>query len=148
MPEQETIAAARESVDAFTASDWARFRAALTPDSIYDEKGTGRRLEGVDAIVEVSQRWKQAFPDARGTITQAIASGDTVVLEITWEGTQTGALATPAGEIPPTGMRVAVPAVQVLTIAGGKVKENRHYIDVMGMLQQLGVTPGPAPAIG
>jgi flagellar protein FlbD len=37
--------------------------------------------------------WKEAFPDAKGTVTNAAVADDTVTLEVTWEGTQDGPLA-------------------------------------------------------
>lgn len=143
MAEQENIKVAREEVDAFSAKDWNRYRAVMTPDTVYDEKGTQRRVQGVEQVIAVSQGWTQAFPDAKGTVGTAVASGDTVVLEITWEGTQTGPLQGPGGTIPPSGKRAIVPAVQVLQLEGGKIKEMRHYFDLMGMLQQLGAGTAP-----
>jgi len=80
------------------------------------------------------------------SFTNALASGETAVLEILWEGTQTGALATPGGELPASGRRVRIPAVQVIRVSGGKLQEGRHYFDMLGMLQQLGAVPGPAQA--
>ena len=41
------------------------------------------------------------MPDVKGSVTNAVASGNTVVLEVTWEGTHTGPLAGPKGAIPP-----------------------------------------------
>ena len=93
--------------------------------------------------MQAAQGWKTAFPDAQGTITKELASGDTAVLEITWDGTQTGPLDGPGGTIPATGKKVRLEAVQVVTVAGGKVTETRHYFDLLGMLQQLGVVPSP-----
>lgn len=146
MAEQDIIRVARESVDAFNAADWNRVKATVTPDSIDDEVATGRRSKGVEEIIRNSQGWKQAFPDAKGTVTSAVATGNTVVLEITWEGTQTGALEGPGGSIPASGKRVNVRAVQVLTFDGGKIKENHHYFDMLGLLQSIGAVPQPAPA--
>ena len=140
--EQEAIRLAREGIEAFSAGDWDRQRALSAPDAVYFEPATGRRVDGIDEFIRVGQAWKAAFPDARGTVTNALASGDTAVLEIAWEGSQTGDLETPGGKIPATGRRVAFPAVQVVEVAGGKIRETRHYFDLMGMLQQLGVVPG------
>ena len=141
MAEQDLIRVARESVDPFSAGDWQRFKATIAPDAVYQELATQRRVQGADQIVQTVQGWRQALPDSRGTVTRALASGDTVVLEITWEGTQTGPLETPGGSIPPSGKRVTVQAVQVLTVQGDKIKENRHYFDMLGLLQQLGAVP-------
>ena len=83
---------AREQVDAFNSGDWERVRAGLASDSRYDELGTERKIDGPEKIVELFKGWKQAFPDAAGTVTSAFASGNTVALEVTWKGTHTGPL--------------------------------------------------------
>jgi steroid delta-isomerase-like uncharacterized protein len=142
MAEQDNIQVARANVDRFSAKDWSGFGALLAPDCVYEEIGTGRRFQGRDQILRVSQEWAQAFPDARGTVHTVVAGGDKVALEITWEGTQSGPLPTPGGVIPPSGRRAAVRAVQVLTIADGKITENRHYIDIMALLAQIGAMGG------
>ncbi|HLH70288.1 MAG TPA: ester cyclase [Candidatus Dormibacteraeota bacterium] len=140
MGEQETIRVARRAVDAFNAADWQALSADLTSDSVYEEPATGRSLRGVEEILAAERAWKTAFPDASGTITNALASANTVVLEITWQGTQSGDLVTPMGIVPATGRRVVIKAVQVVEVEDGKSKTNRHYFDLAGMLSQLGVS--------
>lgn len=146
MTDQENIQTARENVAAFSAKDWTRFKATLSPQSVYDEKGTQRRVQGADQVVHLSQGWAQAFPDAQGTITSAVASGDSVVVELIWEGTQTGPLQGPAGEYAASGKRVKLPAVQVFTLQGGKITETHHYFDSTTLMQQLGAIPAPVGA--
>jgi steroid delta-isomerase-like uncharacterized protein len=138
MAEQDLIDVARQEVEAFSQGDWDRYKETYAPDAVYDEIGTGRRLEGVEEIVEVNRSWKEAFPDARGTIGKTWASGDTVTIEVTWEGTQSGPMEGPGGELPPSNKRATVRAVQVLDFAEGRIKENRHYFDSLGMFEQLG----------
>src|SRR5438045_722782 len=99
---------AREQIEAFNAADWDRFRATLADGSVYDELATQRHLEGEDAIIDANRGWKEAFPDAHGTVESAVADNGTVTLEITWEGTQTGPLHTPTGDIPPSSKHVVV----------------------------------------
>ena len=137
----DLIKLAREPVDAFNAGDWQRVKAAFLPDGVYDEVGTQRRIQGSDQIVEVWQGWKQAMPDVKGTVKNAFASGNTALLEITWEGTQTGPLVGPGGTIPPSGKRQVTPAAFLMTFEGDKIKEGRHYFDMMSLLQQLGALP-------
>jgi steroid delta-isomerase-like uncharacterized protein len=139
MGEQETIRVARRSVEVFNAGDWRAVEALLTADSVYEEVGTGRTLRGARENVEVLRGWKAAFPDARGTITNALASGDTAVLEVTWQGTHSGDLATPMGTVPATGRTVTVKAAMVIEVENGRVKAERHYLDAAGMLSQLGL---------
>ena len=105
---------------------------------------TQRRIQGADGIVAANQGWKSAFPDAKGTETSVVASGDTVVQEITWSGTNTGPMETPGGTMPATGKSASVRAVMVSTFDGDKIKETHHYFDMMSMLQQLGVMPSGA----
>ena len=142
----DKVQLAKQNVEAFGKGDWASFKAPLSDDSIYAELATQRRVQGPDAIVELSKGWRQAFPDAKGTITKAVESGDTVVLEITWEGTHSGELKSEMGPIPATHKRVKIPAVQVLTFKGDKIAETKHYFDLMTLLTQIGAMPAPATA--
>ncbi len=137
---------ARENVEAFNAGDWDRFRATLADGSVYDEPGTQRHIEGTDAVIEANQGWKEAFPDAHGTVERAVGGDGNVTLEITWEGTQTGPLHMPGGDIPPSGRRVTVKAAQVFQIEGDKIRESHHYFDMMGILQQVGAMPAGTAA--
>lgn len=143
MVEQDLVRLARDFVEIFNAGDFQRYKTLLTPDCVYHELATQRRIQGVDKIIESDQEWKQAFPDAKGTVTSTCASSSTVTLEITWEGTQTGPLMGPGGAIPASGKRAVVPACMVLTFQGDKLKECHHYFDMMTLLQQVrGSTPG------
>jgi len=140
MPGQSLTDAARSVVEAFNSADWERLEAALTPDSVYDEVGTGRRAEGREAITELFQGWKQTMPDAVGTVTNALASGNEVVLEVTWKGTMTG----PWGGTPATGKQQTTRAAWFLSFSGEAVSESRQYFDSLALLQELGVMPEPA----
>ena len=135
------IKIAREQVDAFNSGDWERVRAGLASDSRFDELGTERKVEGPEKIVELFKGWKQAFPDATGTVTSAFASGDTAALEVTWKGTHTGPLTTAEGTIPASGKRQETPAAIFLTFEGDKIKESRHYFDSLTLLKQIGAQP-------
>jgi steroid delta-isomerase-like uncharacterized protein len=136
---EELIAQAREQTEAYNAGDWDRLRAALTSDSVYRELGTGRTLNGPDEIVAANQGWKEALPDSRGTVTDAFACGDRVGLQVTWEGTHSGALPLPGGgAIEPTGRSISVPAIQIFRMSDGKIQECCHAFDMMTLLDQLG----------
>ncbi len=139
MADQDLIEVARGLVEAFNASNWEGYEAAITSDSVYDEAGTSRRLEGVGEIIPCLQGWKEAMPDVTGTVTSASGAGNTVVLEVTWKGTHTGPLQGPSGTVPATGKQQTTRAAWVMSFDGGKVKESRHYFDMLSFMQQLGV---------
>jgi predicted ester cyclase len=84
------------------------------------------------------QGWKAAMPDVRGTVTAAAEEGQRVVLEIMWEGTQTGELVTGQGTIPASGNRQRTPAAWVFDYEGGQLRESRHYFDMLTFLRQIG----------
>jgi steroid delta-isomerase-like uncharacterized protein len=136
---QSAVDVARVSVECFSAGDFDRLRSLYAEDSYEEEHATQRRVEGPDAQVDVARGWKQAFPDGRGTVERAYVDGNTVTLEITWEGTQTAPMRTPDGqELPPSNQHVSVKACQVMEIQEGRIKATRHYFDLLTILQQIG----------
>jgi steroid delta-isomerase-like uncharacterized protein len=136
----QLIAAAKATTLAYNDKNWAALKASVTPDFIYDEVATARKVQGPDAAITVFQGWGAAIPDSAATIHNAYASGDTVVMEVTWRGTHQGALQTPKGAIPPTGKRIEVRSCIVCEMAGDKVKLERQYFDMATLLQQIGAT--------
>jgi steroid delta-isomerase-like uncharacterized protein len=136
--------AAMRLVDAFNEADWDALRAAVVPDVVYVEAGTGRRTEGVDDYLALCRGWKEAFPDVRGTVERSLEGADVVAQDVIWEGTQTGPLATPNGTVPPSGRRVSVGATVWATERDGRVAEVSHHLDVMTLMAQIGAIPAPA----
>lgn len=131
-------------VEAYNNGDWERFRASHAPDVVYEEIGTGQRVEGMDEYMQLLEGWTQAIPDGAATIRRTVESGDIVVMELVWEGTQTGALQTPGGTLPASGRQIEVEATMWSDFEGDKVRETRHYVDIMTMLQQLGADTAPS----
>ena len=127
---------AKSVVEAFNASDWDATR-RLIGNSTYNELGTQRSLRG-DALIEALEGWKGAMPDVKGTVTGAVEGGDQVVLEVVWEGTQTGEMVTEQGTIPPSGKRQRTPAAWVFDYENGTLKESRQYFDLLTFLKQIG----------
>jgi steroid delta-isomerase-like uncharacterized protein len=138
MSQQSLIDAAKALIVAYGEKDWDAVRAASAPDLAYDEVATQRKIRGVDQVIVSWQGWAAGFPDSRATFDSALASGQAVVLEVTWRGTHTGPLRTPAGQFPPTGRSIEIRACQVFEISGGKVQSMRHYFDMATLMQQLG----------
>jgi steroid delta-isomerase-like uncharacterized protein len=104
-----------------------------------EEIGTGRRFTPQEWTTN-SRAWKQAFPDAQGTITRKMIDGNNGSAEIVWRGTNHGSL---MGQ-PPTGKSVNVRAVLVIETNGSVITRASHYIDVAGMMAQLGVASSAA----
>ncbi len=139
MSQQSMIDAAKAPTIAYGKKDWEAARAAIAPDFFYDEVATHRKMEGVDQVIACWKEWATAFPDSTATFHNALVSGNTVVVEVTWHGTHTGPLQTPGGQIAATGKPIEIRACQVVEIAGGKAKSERQYFDMATLLKQLGV---------
>jgi steroid delta-isomerase-like uncharacterized protein len=107
----------------------------------------GQTFYGHEGFLAFMKSFKTAFPDI--TITQVIkqiATDEAVVSEFKAQGTHTGPLMTPAGEVPPTGQEVNLTVCEVWEIRNGKLAAFRNYQDAATMMRQLGLLPEPAAA--
>jgi steroid delta-isomerase-like uncharacterized protein len=132
---------AKAHLEAFNRADWGALRASLANDSVYDEHGTQRHIVGAEAIVDAFKAWKAAMPDVTGSLYNVFNSGDTVALEVTWQGTHTGPLETPTGPIAASGKKQTTPGIWSIDVKAGKVQSSRQYFDMLTFLQQIGAAP-------
>ncbi|HCK89882.1 MAG TPA: hypothetical protein DHW54_01775 [Gemmatimonadetes bacterium] len=138
MENRDLASLARAQVESFNTNDWDAVRASMLADVVYDERATGRIMQGPEAIIESMKGWKTFNSDVTGTISNIHVSGDTAVVEVTWEGTMDGPLETPGGSVPPTGKSHATHGAWVMTFEGDKLRESRNYFDMLQLLQQVG----------
>ena len=96
----------------------------------------------LDGLKGFAEAWRESFPDWHSTFEELIAEGDRVAERWTGRGTHRGELQ----GIPPTGKRVEVPGSVFYRIVGGKIVEFRGQLDMMGLMQQLGVIASPQQA--
>lgn len=129
-------------VELFNTEKYEEFERDYAPGGVAEEIGTNRRLTPHEAT-ENARNWRQAFPDARGTITSKIVDGNKGAAEIVWRGTNRGSL---MGQ-PPTGKSATVRAVAIIETNGTKITRSAHYIDVASLMAQLGRAGGAQPAM-
>jgi steroid delta-isomerase-like uncharacterized protein len=144
MATENLEALARETIEAFNRSDWASVRSMLDPRYIYEETGTGRRIDDPDALIAALEEWKSTFPDVVGVITRMTINGETAILEISWRGTQTGQLDTGSGVIPASNNYGEFWAVMWQEWDDGKLVHERHHMDMLTLLANIGALPAPA----
>lgn len=92
---------------------------------------------GPEGVKQLMAMYSAAFSDVRITIEDQIAEGDKVVTRLSTRLTHTGEFM----GIAPTGKQVAVTAIVIDRIVGGKLVEAWESFDELGMMQQLGVIP-------
>jgi predicted ester cyclase len=127
-------------VDAFNAHDESKIRELNGENAVIEAPGDVH-LEGRDAATEYAMAWLRAFPDARITVTNELASGDWVAQEFTFQGTHEDTLSSPSGDIPATHKRLNGRGVQVFRIEGDTVVDTRLYFDQVQVMTQLGLMP-------
>jgi steroid delta-isomerase-like uncharacterized protein len=135
----------KELVHRFVEEFWNRGKTTaadelMAPDAeIY--MPTGEVLDP-DELKTFVGTWRESFPDWHSTFEDLVVEGDRVAERWTGRGTHLGELQ----GIPPTGKRVEAPGSVFYRIAGGKIVEFRGQLDMMGLMQQLGVIPSPQQA--
>ena len=99
-------------MDTFTA-DWDANVALMGDQVVYNEYATGRAHLKGRGSKPVSSSY---ILNAKGTIRNTLETGNVVIQEITWAGTNTGEMLTPDGQkIPPTGKSMETHATWILT---------------------------------
>jgi predicted ester cyclase len=96
--------------------------------------GAARVHSGADGMKQVIRTFHDAFPDARITGDEFIASGDKVVVRWTLRGTHQGELMS----IPATGRQATITGISILRIVDGKFQDAWQEADFLGLVQQLG----------
>jgi predicted ester cyclase len=100
----------------------------------------GTKLQGRDAAAAWIEVFLHAFPDLNHEILATVQSGDAVAAEARFTATHTGPLASPGGDIPPTGKPVALDYyVDVTRFADGRIASEHVYFDQVAFLSQLGL---------
>ena len=98
----------------------------------------GQTLRGAEGFRQFLTGFKRGVPDIRIDLTNQVAGGDQVVNEFIVRGTHTGPLATPAGDLPPTGRSIEYPVCEVWSFRDGKMCSIRNYFDAATLMRQLG----------
>jgi uncharacterized protein (TIGR02246 family) len=129
------------------AHDLEAFLAGQAPDVVWETPAGV--LRGHDEVRAFVEPFHAACPDGHHEVVHAYTvDDDTAVIEGRWSGTHTGPLATPQGEIPPTGRSVSLPFVIVARRKPGTDLAARVavYQDMLGFMAQLGLMGEPAAA--
>lgn len=103
----------------------------------------GDSQEPIRGLESIGHRWAamlRAFPDITSKVLRVFESGDSVVTEYSWTGTNTGVLEVPWGIIAATGKKVTMEGVCCIRRnAEGKIVEDKVYFDSLSLFSQLGL---------
>ncbi len=135
----------KKFVDAINRHDPNAVANVYANDCVVHDPFYPAPLVGRDAVKEDAAAFIRAFPDLRFELLNLAEKGEVGAGEIRITGTNTGPLATPMGEIPPTGKRMDLRGASFLRIGGQDlIVEERRYYDTGVLMRQLGLAPEPA----
>ena len=102
-----------------------------------DHQAGGVEIHGLEELKQFMTGFFNAFPDVRFTVEDLIAEDDKVVARWTSQWTHKGELM----GIAATGKQGTTTGIAIFQIVGGKVVEEWPAVDMLGLMQQLGVIP-------
>ncbi len=135
-------ATARRLYELLNVGDVDGFGELLADDFIEHEAipGLAPSKDGVKTFFRMQI---SAFPDLRLAVEDVVADGAKVVARVRYTGTQQGEFQ----GMPATGKAVDIQLIDIFAFADdGRVREHWGVLDLMTMMQQLGVVPAGPPA--
>ena len=138
---------ARAVVESFYAAFNAGDMNATRPyfdSNVVTVEPSGGEMRGLDAFEGYLGVFNRAVPDARLNALGTIEEGEFVAIEGTYTGTHTGPLASPQGDIPPSGRTFVLPYMEAFQVRAGRIVSHHVFYDQMSFLGQLGLMPPSA----
>lgn len=146
MSGQDAAALVRASHEAFNARDFDRVDEIVAGDLEHTNVATGETFRGPEGMKRFERGWIEAFSDAETEIVSLHGGDDFAVVEFIGRGTHDGPLASPGGELPPTGRRIETHFCEVFEVRDGRLVRGRIYFDLVTLMGQLGLMPAPEAA--
>ena len=121
--------------DGFNDGRMERLAELVDADLVEHQLGADPGLDGLRTLIG---GLRQPFPDLHLEIQAIVTKGDTVWARIRARGTNTGSL----WGRPATGASMDITVIDIARVVDGRLVEHWGVADRLGMLQQLGLTPG------
>lgn len=130
------ISVVERHIDAFNRRDesaepWA-------PDARMAAPG-GAEPQGRDAVLDFLRVFHRAFSDGRLELITRLEDGDRAAVEGVFDGTHDGPLASPGGDVPPTGRSIRFRWAALYEVDGDRLASEHLFFDQADFLAQLGL---------
>ena len=93
---------------------------------------------GIPAMNNVISTCRAAFHGLQVTIEDMMADGNRVTCRFTARGVHNGEFMA----LPPTGKKIEMTGIEIFRLRDGKIAELWGEVNLMGLMQQLGILPG------
>jgi steroid delta-isomerase-like uncharacterized protein len=136
-----TVSARRFFDEVWSQGDFELVDELFAPEYVGHPSGPEETVRGPEGVKEYVGQLREGVPDLTVTVEDQVVAGDKVATRWTARGTHDGELM----GIDPTGRTATVTGITIQRFEpGGRIVEAWTNWDLLGMLQQLGVTPQPA----
>jgi steroid delta-isomerase-like uncharacterized protein len=132
----------RKFVEEWNKGNYEYLKEAYAPDYVYYFPSGNPKPVSREEILESIKGIREGFPDVIGSIEELVAVGDMVITRKIFRGTHTG----PFQGMPPTGNRIELSSIVMTRMSNGKIVEQREKVDMLGLMQQLGMELKPKEA--
>jgi predicted ester cyclase len=132
---------AQAGVDAFSDRTFRqKSKDLMDANVVVVDTPTGQELRGPDGYVQYAEGYVTAMPDIKGTAIEHKVSGNKVNTRVRGQGTFTGTLKTPQGNVPGNGNRLDIEyqLEQDFNDAGKVVRFAVNY-NMQDFMRQLGI---------
>jgi steroid delta-isomerase-like uncharacterized protein len=129
----------KEMHQCFSNNELDKVLANAADDVTIDAVALNTVFNGKDGFRAFMSGYKQGFPDMRLKHTSIFSNGEQVAVELMAEGTHTGPLPVPTGEIAPTGKFASIKVSEHWVWKDGKIKSIHNYADMASLMHQLGI---------
>lgn len=110
-----------------------------SPDVVRHSPTVPEPIRGLEAWKERVREIQAAFPDVEVSVEDMLVEGNKVAQRWVMKGTHQGEF----NGISATGKQVTFTGINFARIEDGKVAEQWTEVNLLSLLQQLGVAPGP-----
>ncbi len=123
--------------EAVVSGNLEKLRALIAPSVVEHDPGPTQG-PGAQGYIDLFTEMRSAFPDLNITLEHLTADEDSVAIAYTLTGTHQGNFQ----GIAPTGKPIKARGVQIARFVDGRMVERWGSSDELGILKQLGITPG------
>lgn len=137
--EEPLKARLREYVEeCWLAGDLDRLEEFVAADYVEHNPATPHDIEGIEGHRANIEQFRETFPDMSIELERIVSDGNKTAQLMTCRGTHRGEFM----DVPPTGQSVEFQAVGITVWEDGKMVEDWSQVDMLGIMDQLGLGPG------
>jgi len=137
MPSEDNIALVRRYLDEVVHTGKMGVDSSLLATDHVAHNSGSPPVQGHEVWKQGAVALYSAFPDIHVTFEDEMAMGDKVVIRWRVRATHKGALR----NIPATGKPVTWTGITIVRVADGKIVEQWQEVDLLDLMQQLGIIP-------